>query len=60
MTKLDPVRQEELRIQALGAAISRRDWHSTENAFIAIRDHFDRSRAARVAGEQARTDGEKA
>jgi len=34
-------RQAELRIQALGAAISRRDWHATEQAYNAIRDKFD-------------------
>lgn len=33
-------RQQELRIQALGAAISRRDWHATEQAYSAIRDKF--------------------
>ena len=36
-------RQQQLRIQALGAALSRRDWHATEQAYNAIRDHFDRS-----------------
>ena len=34
----DRRRQQELRIQALGAAISRRDWHATERAYEAIRD----------------------
>lgn len=33
-------REQELRIQALGAAISRRDWHATERAYEAIRDKF--------------------
>jgi len=33
-------RKSELRIQALGAAISRRDWHATEQAYAAIRDKF--------------------
>jgi hypothetical protein len=33
-------RQDELRIQALGAAISRRDWHAVEQAHAAIRDKF--------------------
>lgn len=33
-------RQSELRIQALGAAISRRDWHAVEQAHAAIRDDF--------------------
>lgn len=33
-------RKAELRIQALGAAISRRDWHATEQAYAAIRDKF--------------------
>lgn len=34
------LRKSELRIQALGAAISRRDWHATEQAYAAIRDSF--------------------
>jgi hypothetical protein len=34
------LRKSELRIQALGAAISRRDWHATEQAYAAIRDNF--------------------
>jgi hypothetical protein len=34
-------RDEQLRIQALGAALSRRDWQATEQAYNAIRDHFD-------------------
>lgn len=33
-------REQELRIQALGAAISRRDWNATERAYDAIRDKF--------------------
>lgn len=33
-------RESELRIQALGAAISRRDWHAAEQAYAAIRDKF--------------------
>lgn len=33
-------RKSELRIQALGAAISRRDWHAVEHAHAAIRDKF--------------------
>jgi hypothetical protein len=37
---VDPSREQELRIQALGAAISRRDWHATERAYEAIRDKF--------------------
>lgn len=36
----DTRRQEELRIQALGAAVSRRDWHAAERAYEAIRDAF--------------------
>lgn len=37
-------RQERrrLRIQALGAAISRKDWHAVTEAYNAIRDAFDR------------------
>jgi hypothetical protein len=38
----DPRREQQLRIQALGAALSLRDWHATEQAYNAIRDHFDR------------------
>lgn len=37
-----PRREEQLRIQALGAALSRRDWHAIEQAYNAIRDEFDR------------------
>jgi hypothetical protein len=37
---VDPGRDQELRIQALGAAISRRDWHAVEIAYGAIRDKF--------------------
>jgi hypothetical protein len=33
-------RKTELRIHALGAAISRRDWHAVEQAHAAIRDKF--------------------
>ena len=36
----DNWREKELRIQALGAALSRRDWHATERAYNAIRDAF--------------------
>lgn len=35
-------RRRQLRIQALGAAISRKDWHAAEQAYNAIRDAFDR------------------
>jgi hypothetical protein len=35
-------RLEQLRIQALGAAISRKDWHAVEIAYNAIRDAYDR------------------
>jgi hypothetical protein len=38
----DLKRQEQLRIQALGAAISRKDWWAIQNAYNAIRDAFDR------------------
>ena len=38
-------RDEQLRIQALGAAISRKDWHAVELAHAAIRDEFDRRSA---------------
>lgn len=37
---IDEGRRQELRIQALGAAISRRDWHAAEQAYKAIRDEF--------------------
>lgn len=33
-------RRTELRIQALGAAISRRDWYAVEQAHAVIRDKF--------------------
>jgi hypothetical protein len=39
---VDTRRAEQLRIQAVGAAISRRDWHAVERAYEAIRDEFDR------------------
>lgn len=45
-------REQEVRIQALGAALSRRDWHATERAYEAIRDHFDRTPDSRPAQEQ--------
>ncbi|WP_156795571.1 hypothetical protein [Bradyrhizobium icense] len=38
----DAKRREQLRIQALGAAISRRDWWAAERAYNEIRDAFDR------------------
>lgn len=38
---VDTRREQELRIQALGAAISRRDWHAAEQAYEAIRDKFN-------------------
>lgn len=42
-TRAEAVRRDEqLRIQAVGAAISRRDWHAVEQAYNAIRDEFDR------------------
>lgn len=37
----DELRTEQLRIQALGAAISRRDWYAAERSYEAIRDEFD-------------------
>jgi hypothetical protein len=40
-------REEQLRIQALGAALSRRDWHATEMAYNAIRNEFDRRPVSR-------------
>lgn len=40
---VDPKREQELRIQALGAALSRRDWPATERAYEAIRDKFSAS-----------------
>lgn len=39
-------RRTQLRIQALGAAISRRDWWAVEQAYNAIRDAFDRPETA--------------
>lgn len=36
-------RKQELRIQALGSALSRLDWRATQLAYEAIRDEFDRS-----------------
>lgn len=48
MSKQTSAESERLRIQALGAALSRRDWHATERAYEAIRDEFDR-RPAKLA-----------
>lgn len=42
----EQTRDEQLRIQAVGAAISRRDWRAVEQAYNAIRDEFDRRPAA--------------
>lgn len=51
---LNEMRAEMLRIQALGAALSRRDWHAAEQAYNAIRDEFDgrlcRTAAAKTGG----------
>lgn len=47
---IDTRRQEQLRIQAIGAAISRRDWHAVERAYEAIRDEFDRRNATPEMG----------
>jgi hypothetical protein len=49
----DPRREQELRIQALGAALSRRDWHATEKAYEAIRDQFDCHGVAQAEQEPA-------
>ncbi len=38
----DPRREEELRIQALGAALSRRKWSEVEEAYDKICDEFYR------------------
>jgi hypothetical protein len=42
MIMQDKLREEQLRIQRLGAALSRRDWYEVEQAYNAIRDEFDR------------------
>lgn len=47
-------RKEQIRIQALGAAISRRDWHATEVAYAALRDAFDETESGRKALEDPR------
>lgn len=39
-------RRAQLRIQALGAALSRRDWWATAQAYNALRDAFDRPDSA--------------
>jgi hypothetical protein len=41
-------RAEQLRIQALGAAISRSDWNAVEQAYASIRDEFDRRGGAGI------------
>ena len=38
LATMEDWRERELRIQALGAALSRRDWYATERAYEAIRD----------------------
>jgi hypothetical protein len=50
-------RQEQLRIQAMGAALSRRDWGAVEQAYSAIRDAFDRP-SPPPSGEPARAEAE--
>lgn len=50
---MDTKRESELRIQALGAAISRRDWHAAERAYEAIRDKFYESEKARTYSDAA-------
>jgi hypothetical protein len=50
---IDTKRESELRIQALGAAISRRDWHATERAYETIRDKFYESEKARTSSDTA-------
>ena len=49
-------RKSELRIQELGAAISRRDWHATEKAYEAIRDKFYYSSCAALKDTKPMTD----
>jgi hypothetical protein len=44
--------EERLRIQAMGAALSRRDWSATERAYNVIRDHYDQQ--TRIDGQLAR------
>src|SRR6478609_5070986 len=39
---VDARREKQLRIQALGAALSRREWWEVEQAYNRIRDEFDR------------------
>lgn len=50
---MDTQRESELRIQALGAAISRRDWHATERAYESIRDKFYESEKASASSDAA-------
>jgi hypothetical protein len=40
ITRLAEIRQAD--VQALGAALSRRDWHATEMAYNNLRDKIDR------------------
>lgn len=49
-------RSAELRIQALGSAISRRDWYAVEKAHAAIRDKFY-SHSKSIVGTTDRADG---
>lgn len=56
-TSAGKLRAEELRIHALGAAISRREWSEVERAHSAIRDEFhSRQRRARVHSDTTRTE----
>lgn len=57
-TSAEKLRAEELRIHALGAAISRREWSEVERAHAAIRDEFHaRQRRARALTHGASNDG---
>jgi hypothetical protein len=49
--KLEEIMSERLRIQALGAALSRRDWNATERAYEAIRDEYDTRAHAQTVPE---------
>src|SRR6478752_921053 len=56
---VDARREEQLRIQALGAALSRREWWEVEQAYNRIRDEFDRRPTdARLEAAEAAPAGE--
>lgn len=57
ITRLTDLRKRE--VQALGAALSRRDWHATEMAYSQLRDKLDRLLIERRAANPPLTEYEQ-